>query len=168
MKKLMLLAAVAVFGLSNVNAQEGFTVGAHVGIPVGDFGEYSSFNFGVDGSYMWNVGEGFDVGVATGYTNFSGGDDETFDTGFGVFTIERPSFGFIPIAGAARYSFNENWFGGLDLGYALATEGDGGVYYQPKVGYKTDSLDIFGFYKGISVDGGSFASVGVGIGFRFN
>ena len=167
MKKLMLVAAIAVFGLSNVNAQEGFTVGAHVGLPIGDIGDFSNFNYGIDAAYLWNVGEGFDVGVASGYTNFSAGDDQTIDTGFGTITVESESFGFIPIAGAARYSFSDSWFAGADLGYALATEGDGGIYYQPKFGYKTESLDVFAFYKGISRDGATVAAIGVGVGFRF-
>ncbi len=154
MKKLILCAAIAAFGFTNVSAQEGFTIGAHIGMPVGDFEDISNFNFGADVSYLWSVGEGFGVGVASGYTNFSPDNDE-FD-----------SFGFIPVAGTARYSLSDSWFIGADLGYAIATEGDGGIYYQPKVGFKTESLDIFAFYKGISSDGVTIAAIGVGMGFR--
>lgn len=53
MKKLILMAAIAVFGLSN--AQSGFTLGAHVGLPVGDASDVSSFTLGVDGAYRWPV-----------------------------------------------------------------------------------------------------------------
>lgn len=41
MKKLIMIAAMAVFGLSS--AQEGFKLGAHIGVPVADAGDVSSF-----------------------------------------------------------------------------------------------------------------------------
>ena len=48
MKKLFLSAALAVGCLVGVNAQStGFEAGAYVGIPVGDAGDFTSFNFGI-------------------------------------------------------------------------------------------------------------------------
>lgn len=176
MKKLLLTAAIAVFAIIGTQAQEGFKLGAHVGLPIGDLDEATSLNLGLDVAYHWNITEGFDLGVTTGYTTFTGKD---YDIPGG--TIEGDNISFIPIAASARYSFNEMWFAGLDLGYAVATEdgADGGIYYLPKVGYKFTSVEVFAFYKGISIkqeysDGTvtienttTAGAVGVGAAYRF-
>lgn len=176
MKKLLLTAAIAVFAMMGTQAQEGFKLGAHIGLPLGDIDDATSLNLGLDVAYHWNIAEGFDLGVTTGYTTFTGKD---YDTPLGE--IEGDNISFIPIAASARYSFNEEWFVGADLGYAIATEdgADGGVYYQPKVGYKFSSVDVFAFYKGISIkqtfdtplgtveNTVSAGSVGVGAAYRF-
>lgn len=65
-------------------------------------------------------------------------------------------------------AFLKIFFGAADLGYGISTNGGtGGFYYQPKVGYKTETMDVFGFYKGISRDGSTVSSFGVGAAFRF-
>ena len=46
-------------------------------------------------------------------------------------------------------------------------DGDGGVYYQPKVGYQMEMIDIFASYKGIAVEGTSISTVGIGAAFKF-
>ena len=49
MKKILLsVAAIMAFGFA-AQAQDGsFTAGIHLGAPIGDAGDVSSFNFGVD------------------------------------------------------------------------------------------------------------------------
>jgi len=170
MKKLLLI--IAVFALSfNANAQdgdssqsgnsgEGFNLGLHTGIPVGDFDEVSSFVLGLDVSYLFNVSEGFEVGIATGYINFFSKDFEGFKV---------DDLGIIPIAASTRVALGDEWFLGVDLGYGIITnEGadGGGFYYYPKVGMKLGSADIFGYYQGMSKDGVNAASVGVGASFN--
>ena len=162
MKKLCIVAILAIFSFTSTNAQEGFSGGVHLGIPTGDVSEISGFNYGVDLSYLFNVADDFDAGFTTGYTNFTGKD---ISTGFG--TIEFDDFGFVPVAATARYSFADNIFGAVDLGYAISTQGGtGGFYYQPKGGWKSETIDIFVFYKGISRNGFTISSVGVGAAFR--
>lgn len=165
MKKI-LLTVVAVLGLAFANAQEGgFKAGIHAGLPMGDAGDVYSMNFGVDVAYMWQIAEKFDAGVTTGYSYFSG---KSVDLGpFGELKVNGS---FVPVAGSGQYSFSDNLFGGLDLGYALYTgdgEGDGGVYYQPKIGYQTETFEVYAAYKGISVEGGSVSSVGLGFNYKF-
>ena len=161
MKKLFLAAFVAVCGLSGVNAQStGFEAGAYVGIPVGDAGDATSFNFGINAAYYWDVAESFKAGAMLGYDFFSGKEVEG----------EKQNISFLPIAASAKYIFGESLFGGVDLGYAIYVgdgDGDGGFLYQPKFGYSGASFDAFGFYKGISVDGGTFSSVGAGFAYKF-
>lgn len=156
MKKVF-LSVVALLAFGFAKAQDGsFKVGAHVGVPIGDFGDVSSTNLGVDAAYTWNVADKFDAGVTTGYTSYfaKGGGD---------------GFGFIPVAGTAQYAVADNLFLGLDLGYAIyagSGNGDGGVLYQPKFGYKADKFDIYAGYKGISRDGVTVSSLNLGISFK--
>ncbi len=157
MKKIILtLAVVLAFGFAN--AQEGkFKLGAHLGIPMGDIKDYSSFNFGVDAAYVWKVADSFSAGATTGYTNYAG------KSGY-------DSIGYIPVAATAQYSLSESMFLGADLGYAIyvgSGSGDGGFYYQPKVGYQAEKFEVYAGYKGISVTGGTFSSINLGFNYKF-
>lgn len=169
MKKLCIVAVLAIFSFTSVNAQEGFSGGVHVGIPSGDISDFSDLNFGVDLSYLFNIADGFDSGFTTGYTYFTG-KDQTFSSGDGPsITVKSDGAGFIPLAGTARYSFADNIFGAVDLGYGVSTEsgGSGAFYYQPKAGWKSESIDVFAYYKGMSKNGSTIAAFGIGAGFRF-
>ena len=169
MKKLCLVALLAVFSISSMNAQGSFSGGLHLGIPSGDVSDFSSLNIGVDLSYLFEVSDGFDAGFTTGYTHFLGKETTIDFGGEGSFTIDAEDFGFIPIAGTARYAFSDQMFGAVDLGYGISTNGGtGGFYYQPKVGYSGETLDVFGFYKGISADGATVGAFGVGAAYKFN
>ena len=170
MKKLILSAmAVCAFGLAS--AQEGgFKVGVHAGMPMGDAGDMYSFNFGADVAYLWEVADGFKAGVTTGYSYFSGKEyDEAGDLGDWGDKV-KVNGAFIPVAATGQYSFSDNFFGGADLGYALYAgdgDGDGGFYYQPKVGYQTEKIEVFVSYKGISADGASISTLGAGFAYKF-
>lgn len=167
MKKLLLsVAAVLAFGLvSAQDAEGGFKIGIHAGIPMGDAGDLYSANFGADVAYMFPIADSFMLGATTGYSYYSGKEVD-----MGVLGTFKVNGAFIPVAAAAHYSLNTNWFIGADLGYALYSgdgDGDGGMYYQPKVGYQTESMEFFAGYKGIAVEGGSVSSVGVGAAYKF-
>ncbi|WP_431107613.1 outer membrane beta-barrel protein [Winogradskyella poriferorum] len=166
MKKLF-LAAFAVFAFASVNAQE-FKAGVSAALPMGDAGDVSSFGVNLDVSYLWEVSEDFKAGVASGYQHYFGSEEDV--TLFGqTVTVEYDDFGFLPIAAAGRYAVSEEFTLGADLGYAigLSPDGnDGGFYYAPKVQYSiSDSLDIVLAYKGVSLDGGSFDALSLGVEF---
>ncbi len=100
MKKLLFFAAIAVFSLTSINAQEkttksdvnkatdavakeatklydqaktgGFKVGANIGIPLGGAKDVSKFNFGADIAWLWEIADNFEVGGLTGFTYFTG------------------------------------------------------------------------------------------------
>ncbi len=164
MKKLCLVLLFYAMLVISVEAQGTVSAGIHLGIPMADASDIAGFNFGVDVAYLFEVSDEFQAGIVSGYTHFTG---TSIDFGAGIINLE--DFGFIPLAGSARYSFSDNIFGSLDLGYGINTNGGtGGFYYQPKVGYKTNAIDIFGFYKGISRDGATVGSIGVGAAYRFN
>jgi len=162
MKKTLLIAVLAVFGLGVSNAQEaGIKIGVTAALPVGELDEWYTFGVGLDVSYLWEVGDGFLLGATTGYNHYF---KEELDFGFGTVT-EAVDFQFIPLAASARYYISDGFFAGTDLGYALGI-GDGagsGFYYRPKVGYSLNSLGFHLSYGGVSIDGGSFSFLGVGI-----
>lgn len=169
MKKLMLVAAVAVFGLSNVTAQS-FNVGISAGLPVGDFSEAYSFSVILDANYLWNVSDQFDAGIATGYSHSFGKDNGSIDLGeFGSIKNKADDFGYIPIAAAGRFNATEDFTIGLDLGYAIAVSpsgSDGGFYYAPKLQYTVaDNIDLALAYRGVSLDGASFNIFSFGVEF---
>ncbi|WP_418263612.1 hypothetical protein [Flavobacterium faecale] len=152
MRKIILTTA-ALFAFGFANAQ--FNVGVHVGLPTGDIKDVSSLNVGGDIGYAWNVAEGLDAGIAAGYSSYLGKDG-------------RDAVGFIPVVATGKFTIGESLFFGADLGYAIgASDGnDGGFMYQPKVGYSASKIDVYLGYKGISVDGGTFSSVNLGMNFK--
>jgi hypothetical protein len=163
MKKLLLVFAVALFAIS-ANAQN-FNIGINAGLPIGDAGDGWTFSALIDVSYLWNVSETVDAGVATGFSHSFG--DEIDLGSFGTFEVDDASF--IPLAGAVRFSVSDNFSLGADLGYAIGIapdDNDGGFYYSPRMQYSvSDSLDIVAAYRGISVEDGSFDIISLGIEF---
>ncbi len=151
MKKLLLMSIFAVFAIGSVNAQ-GANVGVSVGLITGDFSDGYSFNITLDGNYLWEVSDQIDAGIATGYSHSLGKD--------GV-----DGFGYLPVAAAGRFNISEEFTVGVDLGYGVGITpdgNDGGFYYAPKVQYSvSESIDIVGAYRGVSLDFG-------GISFGFN
>ena len=171
MKKLMLLAAVAVFGLSSVNAQE-LRAGLTGGLPIGDAGDGYTFNFGIDATYLWEVSDSFQAGAATGYNHSFGDTMSETITVLGFTTtveVEFEDFQYIPLAAAGRFNASEQFVLGADLGYAIAIgEGDGGFYYRPMVGYNaSEEIQITASYRGVSVEGGSFSTINLGANYKF-
>lgn len=179
MKK-VLLTAVAVFGFAFANAQETtMKVGAHVGLPMGDIEASSVLNVGADFTYLWEVADNFKAGFGTGITAYlpkeqevstpSGIDLTTFQVTYTTTKVKGDTAIFLPVTGSAEYAFTENIFAGVDLGYAIGIAPDGvegGLLYQPKVGYQTEKFDIFVGYKGISQDGATASSINLGFAFK--
>ena len=81
MKKLLLSAAIAVFAMSNINAQE-FKAGVNVGLPMGDIKDSYTLNIGIELGYLWEVSEQFKAGAIAGYSHYLG---ESIDFGEGSF-----------------------------------------------------------------------------------
>mgnify|MGYP000203078540 CR=1 FL=1 len=158
MKKLVLIITVAIFGFT-ATAQD-FRAGFNVGLPTGDAGDFYTFNLGVDLSYMWNVSETFDAGLVAGYSHFMG--DE-------IMGFEIDDAGFLPIGAAGRFAASEQFSIGADLGYAVGISpdgNDGGFYYRPVLGYDlSESMQLTASYRGVSVDGGEFSSITLGLNF---
>ncbi|PHR74628.1 MAG: hypothetical protein COA67_00705 [Lutibacter sp.] len=164
MKKLFLAVIVIAFGFT-ANAQDGkcqgnFGIGVSAGLPTGDVSDAYTFSLGLDVNYLFEVSETFDVGPSVSYLTFFGGEISGFD-------IDNASF--LPISAAARVYVGDSFAIGADIGYALGLspdDNDGGFYYAPRIQYGvSDDIDIVAAYTGISVDGGSFNSINLGVNF---
>ena len=161
MKKLCIVAVLAIFSFSTVNAQDGsFNLGVNVGLPTGDVSDAYSFALGLEANYLFEVSDQFKAGPSASFVNYFGA------TVFG-FGFEDASF--LPIGGAARYNASEKFVLGADLGYAIGISpdgNDGGFYYRPMIGYNiSDTIMLQATYSGVSVDGGTFSNFGVGASF---
>ncbi|MDH0658399.1 hypothetical protein [Empedobacter sp. GD03865] len=149
MKKVLLTATFAVAGMVGVSAQTTGVEGTvHVGIPVGETADVSSFNIGVDLAYLHPIANNFKLGAKVGYDHFIGKEYKINN----VVVAEKDDVGFIPLAATAKYEFGNNLFVGADLGYAFATTDgyEGGLFWQPKIGYSASTWDLYAGYKGIS------------------
>ncbi|WPO79284.1 hypothetical protein [Flavobacterium sp. KACC 22761] len=168
MKK-VILVAIAVFTFGFANAQDGhFKVGVHVGLPMGDIKDFYSVNLGVDVAYLLKITDKFSAGATTGYSTYLGKDKKYEILGVSG-TIKTENAGFIPIAATGQYSLTDNFFVGLDLGYAIyAGSGhtDGGFLYQPKFGYQNEKIELYAGYKGIE-SVGTFSSLNLGFNYKF-
>lgn len=149
MKKLFLAAAIAIFGFTQ--AQEGFKLGGHIGVPTTD---NSSFTLGLDAAYRWNIAKGFDLGVATGYSHYIAKSyDYPAGSDYPGGSVKGDDFGFIPVAVSGKYSFSRAPIGvGLDLGYAISTADNvnGGLYALPKFFYNMPTGELYVGYQSVS------------------
>lgn len=163
MKRLFLVAVLAVFGLSNVNAQDGFRAGISGGIPIGDSGDFATFAIAVDLGYLFDLSEDFKAGVATGYSHSFGDEVNILGTNVSLDDVQ-----FIPIAASGRFDVSEQFGVGADVGYAIGINdgNDGGFYYAPRVSYSvSEAIDIVAAFRGVSVDGGSWDIISLGVEF---
>lgn len=174
MKKLFLTGALALFGLMSAQKTEsGIRLGVNAGIPVGDFGKFTTFTAGVDLAYLYPLAENFRLGVATGYSHYFGKKTKT-DLILVTLKNEVPDVGIIPVAATAEFILGDsNVFLGADLGYAFFTKKDlknenGSFYYQPKLGYSFDKRhDLYFSYKGFTRNNANAGSINLGYAYNF-
>lgn len=167
MKKIILLGSFALFGATN--AQEGFNVGAHVGLPMGDAKDAYSFKLGLDASYMFPVADNFKAGIASGYQAWLGKSYSLTD-GSTTISGKYDTISMVPIAATGMFKVNDQFGIGADLGYGFmfaSGESEGGFYYQPKVSYSFgDSGALWLGYQGLSKNGFTFSAINLGYSFN--
>ncbi|SDX41546.1 hypothetical protein [Aequorivita viscosa] len=142
MKKLLLVAAFAVFAFSTTQAQQ-MKAGVGAAIPMGDVKDAYSFGLTADFTYFFEINEAFLVGPQASLLYYMGKDVNGFKPDDAM---------FLPIAASARYVI-EDFFFGADLGYGigLAPDGnDGGFFYRPKAGYNFGPVAALLSYSGVS------------------
>lgn len=164
MKKLLLFSVMAIFGLSNVNAQS-FNGGIGVGLPTGDADDFLSFAINADLSYTWNVSDSFDAGLATGLIYVFGKDWKD-----GPNTIKVEDGQYLPLAATGKLKVLDKFFILADLGYTIGINdgNDGGFYYRSGFGYSiSDNMNLNLSYTGISQDYWNYNSINLGLGFKF-
>lgn len=171
MKKLLLIAAFAIFGFSTVQSQT-FSAGVDAMIPMGDAKDGYSFGLGGNVTYFFEINEAFLVGPQVNILYYMGKEVNGYKPDAAV---------FLPIAASAQYAI-EDFFFGADLGYGigLAPDGnDGGFFYRPKAGYNFGAVGVVLSYSGISSKttvntplgkvsaSSTFASLNLGVQFGF-
>lgn len=164
MKKLLFtLFAGSLLSVGSLSAQE-FNASLSGALPIGDAGDLTTFGLNLDANYLFEVADSFKLGATAGYHHYFG---ESIDIPLGSIDLDDTSF--IPLAAAGRYAVSEEFTLGADIGYAIGISpdgNDGGFYYAPKAQYSlSEKLDLVAAYKGISLDGGSFDAITVGIEF---
>jgi len=159
MKKLFISLGVVLIGLT-VNAQN-FNLGISAGLPSGDASDAYSFSAHLDASYLWEISEGLTVGAASGFL-YSFGDS--------IGMIDFDDVGYIPLAVAGRYALAEGFIVGADVGYGLGvtpSDLDSGFYYAPRAQYSfSDMASVVLAYRSVSVSGGSFDFLTLGVEFK--
>ncbi len=146
-------------------AQQGFKIGIHGAVPVGDNKDFVSLAAGVDAGYMHALGEVVDVGAMVGFIN---GFPEKYNQEIGA--PDLPHVQFVPLAASLRLWPSNSLSVGGDAGVALGINdgNDGGFYYKPTVGYLVGAqTEVSLSYVGIELDGGSWATVNLGILYTF-
>lgn len=159
MRKLF-FAAFAVLAFASVSAQGQFKAGISGALPIGDAGDLSTFGVVVEAAYLFEVSESFHAGPTAGIGHYFGDEIAGFE-------IDDATF--LPIGAAGRFGVSEDFTLGADLGYGIgiAPDGnDGGFYYSPRAQYSvSESIDIVLAYRGVSLDGGSWDSISLGVEF---
>lgn len=145
MKKLLLTSCLFLAALFTVQAQEGLKASAHIGIPTGDASDYFGVNFGANVSYLYPVMENIHLGGMAGLDIFSGKEITNTGTRLKGLTL-------LPIAASGQYDIMDQFFAGLDVGFALSLSKDykGGFFFQPKGGWQNEFFQVFAFYKSFS------------------
>lgn len=160
MKKLLLLVCIVLAGYS---AKAQFTAGVAGGLPIGDAGDLATFSIAVDLGYLFEISDSFSAGPTTGFSHSFGDEITILGTTFEVEDVQ-----FVPLAAAARVEVADSFTLGGDVGYAIGINdgNDGGFYYSPRAQYSVSELiDIVFAYRGVSLDGGSWDIISLGLEF---
>jgi hypothetical protein len=162
-KKIFIVFCLLLAGLSV--AQEGFKVGLHGSVPVGDNQEITSLAVGVETGYMFALGESADLGAMVGFIN---GFPEKYNQEPG--DPDLPNVQFLPLAASVRVWPSNSLSVGGELGMAVGLNdgNDGGLYYKPIIGYLMGAqTEVNLSFTGIKVDDMEWATINLGILYTF-
>lgn len=149
--------------------REVLKAGLNAGVPIGDAADISSFTLGLDLAFHIGVSRAFDLGFATGFTNAFGKTESISQGGISI-EGDFDNVQFVPLAGLLRIYPSQGVNFGADVGYALGlNDGNGGgLYYRPIVSVNVAQTTELTFsYTGISLDGGTWSTVTLGVLFTF-
>ena len=159
-----LVLTILVCGASYAQESNYFSFGLHGGMPVGDFGDSYTSNFGVDVGYLHLISKEsakkkLYLGGSVTYTNYMG--DELSEAGL-VTEVEDAQF--LALTFSKRLSPHKRILIGGDIGYAIGLNDiDGGFYGSPRIYYLFDSVKVYGGYRNIFTDGDALGSVQFGV-----
>ncbi|WP_203295867.1 porin family protein [Luteirhabdus pelagi] len=169
MKKLVLFAAVAVFGLTTMTAQE-VRLGAKAGVNFASIG--GDGTDGVDGRTSFHVGglveipisEKFSVQPELLYSSQGAKSEYTEDFGFGVTADveEKLKLDYINIPILAKFYVAEGFSlqAGPQIGFLVSANAE--IEYSAEGESDSEDADVSDFYSGLDL------GVGAGAGYRLN
>jgi hypothetical protein len=161
MKKVVLFAAVLIFGALNSFAQSSsqyagkFSIGLDAGLPIGSYSDDYWIAIGGSLKYEQPVTPNVLITLSAGYTDFN--YTQTVKDGLRAYYNYTSGLNFVPLKIGAKYflnpsnsfdSSNTGFFGEMQLGAAVgAGKGHSGTafIYAPGVGYQFES----GFEAGL-------------------
>ncbi len=166
-KTIRKLLSLVLFALAcaTVSSQEGFKIGAHGGIPLGDVNDQIGIVIGADVGYLWAPNKIFDLGVKAGIIH---GFPETFRAE--TVSVKLPSVQFAPIAGSVRIWAAKSFSFGGDVGHAIGlNDGNkGGFYYRPQIGFQVGpQSEINLSYTAIDLGDTTWSTVTLGYVYTF-
>lgn len=148
-----------------VSSQEGFKIGAHGGIPIGDFNDKIGVVIGGDIGYMLALNKIFDLGVKAGFIH---GFSETFRVE--TVSVKLPGMQFAPVAASVRIWAAKSFSFGGDVGQAFGLNkgNEGGFYYRPQIGFQTGAKSELNFsYTAIDQGEDIWSTVTLGFVYTF-
>ncbi len=180
----LILTGLTIVAATAVSAQENrFSAGLELGLPMGDFGDATSFGIGGSLGYEIPVGDNLGVIAQAGFMSFSGKDQD-----LGLVSIEGVNYTMIPVQVGAKYYFTDNQEGFYAMGllgihsmsfkspeyeflgvkYGGETVSDTNLSFAPGLGYIVgENIDLALRYQIISGDGGSSSYLGIRAAYMF-
>ena len=167
MKKLFCFLALGFFISTQAQISHNrLEAGIHLGIPTEDVENPINIVYGLDLNYypFSPIAEVIDIGFTAGYTNFNG--DRNFST-----QLANAEAAFLKFGLSGKLNFQNDIFFALNTGYAPGLDDiNGGVFFEPKVGFGTGNFVFHVYY--LRIDNNvefpriRYTSMGVGIGYR--
>lgn len=163
MKKVFLIAAISAISFAGFSQKSDnstkISIGAELGLPVGDMSAITSLNIGISAQADFNVASQIDLTLNAGYIKYLGKDG---GDGFGV----------IPVLGGVKYHFSDKLYGSAQLGISFINWGGGETVsnftFVPGIGYQvSDNFDLLLKYNSISDNGGSINCLGIRAAYTF-
>ncbi len=167
------LVVLSVFVCTQTMAQgrPSLSVGAELGIPVGDLDKTQKIGVGGSLKAAFPIFEGGAFTLSGGYIAFSG-DENTTSNGT---IIKRPALNFIPIKAGLRYMLTPaGFYMEPQLGYTSIntksenTSATGGFTYAYNIGYMLNrQIDISTRYEGVSRKNSNLNHIGFRLAYNF-
>lgn len=171
MKKLFFIVVICA-GPFISNAQNVFETQVSIGLPHGEYKEFSSFNATADLGYMF----GLNMSKQDNENDWISAENKHFELGFSAgysYTTGKGSINhhhFFPISGVIRVTYFKVLSFSFPIGYAIPKSAvliRGGGYFAPTFGLIMNRTTFNVSYRGIFLDGYELVSINVGAGYKF-
>ena len=173
--KMSLVAIACVVGMQSfAQGRPSLSIGAELGIPVGDLNLTQKIGIGGSAKFALPVATGTDLTLSAGYMSFSGDEYNAP----GNLLIKRPALNFIPIKAGVRFKVQpaSGFYLEPQLGYTSVntpnsnTTASGGFTYAANAGYMfSKQVDLSARYEGVSLKNNvNFNFVGARLAYNFS